>query len=179
MGRFHISDERMTRLVDRLITLYLIHGSVNKVCETLDAVSEEKTYPNRVHALMSGKPNVSVNAKTVQVIEAALDKMPELDEASSAAHSASVKRIVEECAEYKGMSVEEISTTIGVPVAVLTFVLGNPDAVTVWLERIIRDLGDMKVSVLVSQRAAMLPLLERLVEAGDQYIKMLKGLEES
>ena len=179
MGRIHISDERMTRLVDRLITLYLIHGSVNKVCKALDAVSEEKTYPNRVHALMSGKINVSTNIKTVQIIEAALDKLPEWDEESSGAHSASVKRIVAECAEYKGMSVEEISTTIGVPFAVLTFVLGNPDAVTLWLGRVIKDLGDLKVSVLVSQRAALLPLLERLVESGGQYIKMLKGLEES
>lgn len=179
MGRIHISDERMTNLVDRLITLYLVHGSVNKVCEALDAVSDEKTYPNRVHALMSGKPNVSTNVKTVQVIEAALSKLPEWDEESSGAHSASIKRITEECAEYKGMSMEEISTTIGVPVAVLIFVLGNVDTATAWLERVVKDLGDLKGSVLVSQREALLPLLERLVEAGGNYIKMLKGLEES
>jgi hypothetical protein len=179
MGRLFITDERVSRLVDQLVGLYLVHGSVNKVCEELDKVSDEKTYPNRVHSLMSGKATVTVNSKTVEVIESALEKMPGWDSPTSHAHSDAVVRIRGECAEYKGMSIEEISTTMGVPVAVLAFVLGEVHSSTVWLQRVVKDLGDMKGSVMVSQREAMLPLLERMVDLGSQYIKMLKGLEES
>jgi len=179
MGRLFITDERVSRLVERLVSLYLVHGSVGKVCEALDGVSDEKTYPNRVHALMSGKVNVAVNSKTVDVIEVALAKLPEMDAVMTRSHSETMVQIREQCGELKGMSVEEISSTIGVPVAVLRFVVGEIDTATAWLQKVVRDLGDLKGSVMVAQREALVPLLEQTVALGTQYIKMLKGLEES
>src|SRR5207245_5415752 len=67
-------------LVDRLVILFLLEGSVNGVQRTLNQVlasdrTEGWLYPNRLHALLSDDPGRAVNDQTLQTMQIALDRI--------------------------------------------------------------------------------------------------------
>src|SRR5258708_5532834 len=77
MARVPLGHDRLRRLVeDQAVPLFLRVGSVNAVCETLNAALvdsgiAESIYPNRIHTLLSEEYGRSLNELTVQLIERA------------------------------------------------------------------------------------------------------------
>lgn len=80
MARRSVGHPDVRALVDKLVILFLLEGSVNGVQRTLNQVlAEDRTegwlYPNRLHALMSDDPGRGVNAQTLQTVQIALDRI--------------------------------------------------------------------------------------------------------
>jgi superfamily II DNA or RNA helicase len=66
------------RVLAQLSELFLGLGSVNSLAEALSADAEDsghRVYPNRIHGLLSGDPNRSINTATLETIERALDAL--------------------------------------------------------------------------------------------------------
>ncbi len=89
MARRSVGHPDVRALVDKLVILFLLEGSVNGVQRSLNQVLAEDhregwLYPNRLHALLSDDPGRAVNAQTLQTLQIALDRIAgglDIDEA--------------------------------------------------------------------------------------------------
>ncbi|MDX6608856.1 MAG: hypothetical protein QOF85_781 [Solirubrobacterales bacterium] len=96
MVRRRIDDPEIRPLIDRLATLFLREGSVNRVQQLLvaqlaDDRSEGYVHSNRLHALLSEDPAKSVNPSTLRTIETAVERLDPEGEGSIPASAAALK----------------------------------------------------------------------------------------
>ncbi len=80
MARQTLTDPGLRPLVERLVILFLLTGSVNRVQQELNRVlaedpSQKWLYPNRLHTLMSDDPSRAVNSETVDTLGLALSRL--------------------------------------------------------------------------------------------------------
>lgn len=140
MARVFVSDERIKRLVERLIPLLLAAGSINRLCEMINqalstdgGAKRKLLYPNRLHALFSGEPNRALNEASVKLIQRALDKPP-LSDHSFQEHGTRLfaemrARIKVEWSNYMNTEqlVSEVASSAAVPPAVAAVALSDLD----------------------------------------------------
>lgn len=173
MSRFFLNDPRVRLAVEKLVLLYIQHGSVNRLCEVLETAAACRIYPNRLHALLSGDENQAINSRTLEVIEEGLGKLNTPDPVGL------IDPIKELRDEYRDRG------SAGIPFAVLKYVLedaagGDEDQGSYALEtvrRLVGTLDGLKGGALVARRNELLPLLRRLALLTTQYVKMLETLE--
>lgn len=79
MPRHYVSEPRVEHVLERLSEQFLRLGSVNAVAEVLSPNANggegQRVYPNRIHGLLSGDPNRSINTATLEAIESSLDEL--------------------------------------------------------------------------------------------------------
>jgi superfamily II DNA or RNA helicase len=89
MTRHYPSEERVGHVLDRLSELFLGLGSVNALAEALSSGTpdgeQQRVYPNRIHGLLSGDPNRSINTATLEAVENALEQLKPDDHVDDAA----------------------------------------------------------------------------------------------
>ncbi len=80
MGRRTLADSRVREIIPPLVGLYLRAGSVSALTQMLSSAlpsqgADGKVHPNRIHGLLSADPNRSLNDRTLQTLEAALEAL--------------------------------------------------------------------------------------------------------
>ena len=129
MPRHYASDARVEQVLEQLSELFLGLGSVNALAEALSPDNQDsghRVYPNRIHALLSGDPNRSINTATLETIEHALDRL----EAPAADNGSSVERSrIEQAIAAARAGTPDLNAALGrvadeleVPLAVVRFV---------------------------------------------------------
>ncbi len=138
MVRRRVGDPELRPLIDRVASLVLAEGSVNRAQQVLsselaDDRSEGYVYANRLHALLSEDPSKSVNPGTLKTIETAVER---LDAGASIETTIDQELRNEAQARWPGTAtavpagtVEErlrhLATELNVPPAVARLVLGD------------------------------------------------------
>jgi hypothetical protein len=78
MARHYPSEPRVEKVLEQLSQLFLRLGSVNALAEALspDGTDDgQRVYPNRIHGLLAGDPNRSINTGTLDAIEHAIARL--------------------------------------------------------------------------------------------------------
>ena len=168
--RIHKNSERIQKLVDSLVVMYIEFGSVNKICEKLNEFSETKIFSNRILAILNDNPNQSLNLKTIETIELAVSKVPKTE-----LNENSVLRIKDKCATG---SIRDVSNETGIPIAVLKYVSKSNDMSSVAIIRkMIDNFSHIEASLFVNHKDELLSLMEDLSVLTNKYIKMLKAID--
>lgn len=179
-----MSDPRASWLLSRMVDLYLIHGSVNKLCGHIAAVTDEVIYPNRVHALLSGKKHVSFNLATFETMISAVSRLPDAEVLAEM-----TERIRSICSPHRSLSIQEIYDRTGIPVAVLERTLGvafpgetgdaaQPVDVPALLSSLLDRLESVQVGSLVHRGDEVAAILDRISRLTERFREMLSSLEE-
>ena len=125
MARWSVADPRVQVLVEKLASLVIEGGSVNKACDLLNAILASngiKTliYPNRVHQLLSEDPTRALNESTVQSIQVALEFVQSSSEEPSSEVRLLDNVLVAWRASVRNTSaVREVGEIVGLPPAVV------------------------------------------------------------
>jgi superfamily II DNA or RNA helicase len=135
MARRLLSDPEMRPLIERVATLAIEAGSVNRLQKRLTDVlaadrSEGWIYPNRLHALLNEDPTKGVNSETVEVLERALARVtPEAKgdwDKRVAEIRDETRRTWEAAAEPAGPSrLRAVSQRLSLPPAAVRLLLGG------------------------------------------------------
>lgn len=126
--RLFLSDERVQHLVERLVPLFAAAGSINRLCDLLNeamgAEDRKGLYPNRLHTILSEKPNRSLNEASVGAIEKAVTALIEAEPDFLATGTRNVRILFERVKaawpKVKGAAdpVAEVAQAVDVPPAV-------------------------------------------------------------
>lgn len=125
MARKHIGTPEVQPLIEALITLFFLEGSVNAMHRRLVAAlgGSGAIYPNRLHALLSNDPTRAVNEQTLDVLRAALDTLePGWNEGAAAAAAALRPRVVSAWNAIDGSTaqrVNRVASDLSLPPAVI------------------------------------------------------------
>jgi superfamily II DNA or RNA helicase len=136
MPRHYASEARVEQVLERLSELFLGLGSVNALAEALSPDGQEsgqRVYPNRIHGLLSGDPNRSINTATLETIEHALDGLQTPADTNG---SSQERNRIEQAIAATQASTPDLNAALGrvadeleVPLAVVRFVAkASPDA---------------------------------------------------
>jgi len=139
--RRRVGDPGIRPLIDRLASLVLEEGSVNRAQQRLTEQlaadrSEGHIYPNRLHALLSEDPAKSVNPATLRTIETALGRLPGEPEPVPASAQELQAKVAgrwpgTEVAVPGGTTLERVhhlAADLNLPPAVVSLLLGDPHA---------------------------------------------------
>ncbi|MBJ6146310.1 DEAD/DEAH box helicase [Hymenobacter sp. BT559] len=130
-ARKTITDPAIRPLVDGLVALFLIEGSVNAVHRRLAEVlneGESPIYPNRLHALLSEDSSRAVNPQTVETLEVLLNRISQTSTTSNRDSKASAIRArvlkgwdatVTSSEATDAQSIVKLANTLGYPPAVV------------------------------------------------------------
>ncbi|HEV7923233.1 MAG TPA: DEAD/DEAH box helicase family protein [Thermoanaerobaculia bacterium] len=116
-----MTDERVSRLVSKyLIPLFWRSGSVLGICDELNRHSSQTIHPNRIHSLLSGHNERSLNEATFHEIQAAAAVVMNMepDAARLAEATAGAEKLWPLVAGSENVS-QALAERLGYPVAVV------------------------------------------------------------
>ena len=127
MARIRVRSDRATALRAALVPAMLRAGSVAALVKRLNAAApgSERLHPNRLHALIAGEEERSLNERTVDMIELALDALRATGEVASDDEYATFVATVRRLAEAEEPA--RIARSVGMPERVVRDVLGSTD----------------------------------------------------
>jgi len=132
MARHYASEERVEHVLERLSELFLDLGSVNALAEVLSSDVDDggqRVYPNRIHGLLSGDPNRSINTATLEAIEHALAQLDQNGGAGDSHGSSEQRSHIEQAIAAASATAPDLDAALGrvaddleVPLGVVHFV---------------------------------------------------------
>lgn len=146
MSRRSVGHPEVRALVDKLVILFLLDGSVNGVQRALNQTlasdrSEGWLYPNRLHALLSDDPGRAVNTQTLDTLQLAVGRLADrLDIEEARRRSAELQ------AKVLGAwhdSAARAPAGAQSPLALIAAELEIPPAVVRWVLHGARALGEL------------------------------------
>ncbi|WP_164861461.1 DEAD/DEAH box helicase [Microbacterium sp. CPCC 204701] len=119
--RHHLSEERVQRVVDDLVTHLRGYGSVNALAEELSAVSGQRIYPNRIHGLLAEDVSRTITDVTLGALEAGLAGLDAGNASNAAGYVDLDERIAAAASAVPSGEdlVSTLSASLGVPAAVV------------------------------------------------------------
>jgi superfamily II DNA or RNA helicase len=130
MARHYPSEPRVEQVLEQLSELFLGLRSVNALAETLSqegADNGQRVYPNRIHGLLAGDPNRSINTATLEAIEHAIARLQASGEELSGAGEE--RRRIEQAVAAARATTPDLPTAVGrvadelqLPLVVVQFV---------------------------------------------------------
>jgi hypothetical protein len=133
MGRRTVADPLVQEVIQSLVNLFLRVGSVNAMADVLSAslplgASERQILPNRLHTVLSGDPNRSINDATLAAIRSALATLgPDFGglQRTDATYGSSLTAAIRQRVQ-SGRAYESIAKDLAVPSAVVRILEGAP-----------------------------------------------------